>query len=185
MRVPVLVLLTSWSSLAFAQSSPEQTPEQAPEQPPASSDTSRVVVRGSVNFDAGGAINLGGTSTGARVALGANGGVGYLLTPRLSLDVDARLLLQFVPQFEFSTLEVIPGARFRPIDQLQLRVGVPIPLVPTPGFGVLAGAAFVQPLASRVSLVIGVDYTYYLTEYWRTVAPGGRIEVHGGVQAYF
>lgn len=149
-------------------------------------DSSRFVVRGGIHLDGSGAINLGGTSDGARAALGANVGVGYFVVPRFELDLDVNFTMRFAPSpVEVENLELTPGARWRPIDQLQLRAGVPIPLVPQAGVGILAGAAYVQPLGDRVSLVAGVDYTYWFTEYWRQKAPLGRIAFHGGVQARF
>jgi hypothetical protein len=147
-------------------------------------DTSRIVLRGGVHFDVGGAINLGGSSTGARAAVGVNGGVGYLIFPRFEVDLDARFTLRVAPApIEVELLDVTPGARWRPIDQFQLRAGIPIPLVPQAGVGILAGVAYVQPMGSHLSLVAGADYTYYFTDYWRQVAPQGRIEFHAGVQA--
>jgi hypothetical protein len=197
-RVLALVVALS-SSLSGAQvtstpASPPPAEGTAPATPPPEAkeeshesiiDRSKFVLRGNASFDFSGAVNLGGSSSGAYVGLGANGGIGYLVTPRLSLDLDARLTVRFSPSpLAVSLFEVTPGARFRPIDQLQLRLGVPIPLVPQAGVGILAGAAYLQPIASRVALTIGVDYTYYFTDYWRSIAPSGRVEFHAGVQAY-
>ncbi|MEW6431151.1 MAG: hypothetical protein AB1730_06545 [Myxococcota bacterium] len=191
MRALLLSTLV-FAGAALAQDTTTPTPPPAPpaETPPAEAatsgfDKSKFVVRGGIHFDVGGAINLGGTSAGARAAVGANAGVGYFIVPRLELDLDAVFTLRFAPSpVAVERLELTPGARWRPIDQLQLRLGVPIPLVPQAGVGILGGVAYVQPLGSRVSLVVGADYTYYFTEYWRQVAPQGRIEFHGGVQAY-
>lgn len=179
-----------FASVALAQdtTTPASTPppEEKPAEAKSGIDLSKFVVRGGIHFDVGGAINLGGTSAGARAAIGANAGVGYFIVPRFELDLDVNFTMRFTPSpVAVENLELIPGARWRPIDQVQLRAGVPIPLVPQAGVGVLVGAAYVQPIASRVSLVIGVDYTYWFTEYWRSVAPQGRIDFHGGVQAYF
>lgn len=201
MRNVLAVAVGLCSALSLAQMTPvTPTPVESPPAegtPPAPAaetkeethasiiDKSKFVVRGGVTFDFSGAVNLGGTSTGAYIGLGINGGVGYLILPRLSLDIDARLTIRFSPSpVAVSLFEITPGARWRPIDQLQLRFGVPIPLVPQAGVGILAGAAYVQPIASRVSLVVGADYTYYFTDYWRGIAPSGRVEFHAGVQAY-
>lgn len=191
MRAFVLVT-TLCAATAVAQDTEPPAPEEKPaaeekkeEEGGSLFDKSKWVVRGGVNFDVGGAINLGGTSAGARASVGVHGGVGYFIVPRLSLDVDARFMLRLAPGVGVDLLEFTPGARWRPIDQIQLRVGVPIPIIPQAGVGILGGVAYVQPLGGRVSLVVGVDYTYYFTDYWRSVAPQGRIEFHGGVQAYF
>lgn len=184
------------SSLSLAQTAITPTPVSPPpaETPPPQQeekdnrpliDRSKWVVRGGITFDFSGVINLGGSST-TYVGLGLNGGVGYFIIPRLELDLDTRLMVRFSPSpVAVSLFEITPGARWRPIDRLQLRVGVPIPLVPQAGVGILAGLAFIQPISDRVSFVAGADYTYYFTEYWRNIAPSGRIEFHAGVQAYF
>ncbi|MEW5741481.1 MAG: hypothetical protein AB1938_21345 [Myxococcota bacterium] len=198
MRLPLAVALALSSSLALAQVTPvTPTPVNPPPAegtpPPAETkqeeksafDRSKFVVRGGLTFDFSGAINLGGTSTGPRIALGLNGGVGYFILPRFEIDLDLRLVMRFSPSpVAVELFEITPGARWRPIDQLQLRFGVPIPLVPQAGVGILAGAAFIQRISGNVALVVGADYTYYFTDYWRQVAPSGRVEFHAGVQAY-
>lgn len=191
MRALLLSTLV-FAGAALAQDTTTPTPPPTPpaETPPTQAaksgfDTSKFVVRGGIHFDLGGAINLGGTSAGPRVALGANVGVGYFIIPRLELDLDVDFMVRFSPApVAPERFELTPGARWRPIDQIQLRLGVPIPLIPQAGVGILGGIAYIQPLGGRVSLVIGADYTYYFTEYWRQVAPQGRIVFHGGVQAY-
>lgn len=146
----------------------------------------RVVVRGGVHFDFGGAINLGGTSSSGRASAGLDAGVGYLLVPRFEVGIDANFTMRFVPSpVGVELFELTPGVRWRPIDQVQVRAGVPIPLVPTPGLGLLAGVAYVQPLGGKASLVVGVDYTWWLTDAWRQTAPQGRIDFRGGVQTSF
>jgi hypothetical protein len=187
----VLACVALFSTLSFAQ--PASPPPEPPAAPVAEEkekapliDRSKWVVRGGITFDFSGVINLGGTSGGAYFGLGLNGGVGYLILPSLEVDLDARLMIRFTPSpVAVSLFEITPGARWRPIDRLQLRFGVPIPLVPQPGVGILAGAAFIQPIAGNVSFVAGADYTYYFTDYWRSIAPSGRVEFHAGVQAYF
>ncbi len=146
----------------------------------------RFVVRGGLSFDLNQSFNLGGpATTAARITLGANGGVGYFIIPKLSLDVDLRFLAYLTPTPEVAWFEVTPGARYNVVDNLVVRVGVPIPILPRFGVGVLGGVAYHQPLGSRAALVVGVDYTYYLTDYYKTVAPLGRVDVHGGVQTWF
>lgn len=188
MRALLLSTLV-FAGAALAQDTATPTPapaETLPAEAKSGIDMSKFVVRGGIHFDVGGAINLGGTSAGARAAVGANAGVGYFIIPRLEIDLDVHFTMRFAPApVAVELLELVPGARSRPIDQVQLRLGVPIPLVPQPGLGVLAGVAYVQPLGGRVSLVVGVDYTFWLTDAWRQTAPQGRIAFHGGVQAYF
>lgn len=145
----------------------------------------RFILRGGINFDLNQSINLGGSSQGARVTLGANAGVGYFVIENLEIDLDFRFFMYLTPKPEVSSLEITPGARYRVWQNILLRVGVPIPIVPQFGVGILGGLAWSQPIASRVSFVIGVDYTYYFTEYYRTVAPAGRLDIHGGIQTWF
>ncbi len=142
------------------------------------------VFRGGANLDLNQSINLGGTSSGARVNAGLHGGVGYLITERITADLDANLTAYLNP-IGLGWFELIPGARARVLDNIQVHVGVPIPLYPQPGFGVLGGLAWGQPLASNVYFVVGLDYTYYFTEYYRSVAPQGRLDVHAGLQTHF
>jgi hypothetical protein len=191
----VLACVALCSSLSLAQTAPPEPPAEPTSAPPVAEekkeekkglDRSKIVVRGGITFDFSGVINLGGTSSGAYFGLGLNGGVGYLILPSLEVDLDTRLVIRFTPSpVAVSLFEITPGMRWRPIDRLQLRFGVPIPLVPEPGVGILAGAAFIQPISSNVSFVAGADYTYYFTDYWRSIAPSGRVEFHAGVQAYF
>lgn len=160
--------------------------EEKKEAPAGPFSKGRVAVRGSLNFDLNQSINLGGANpNGARVTVGANAGVGYFLMDRFSIDLDGRFLAYLTPTPGIALLELTPGARYQVIDNLQLRVGVPIPILPTFGLGVLGGASYFQPLGDRIHLVVGVDYTYYLTDAWRRVAPYGRIDIHGGVQTSF
>lgn len=142
------------------------------------------VFRGGANLDLNQTINLGGSSSGARVTAGLHGGVGYLLTERIEADVDVNLTAYLNP-IGLGWFEVIPGARARVTDNILVHVGVPIPLYPQPGLGVLGGLAWTQPLAANVYFVVGLDYTYYLTEYYRQQAPLGRLDVHAGVQTHF
>ena len=200
----VLACVALCSSLALGQTTftpvpVTPPPEPAPAAPPAAEeekkeekkgekkglDRSKIVVRGGISFDFSGAVNLGNTSTSPYISLGLHGGVGYLILPSLEAGIDTRLMLQFSPSFRVSLFEITPGMRWRPLDKLQLRLGIPIPLAPQPGVGILAGAAFIQPISSNVAFVAGADYTYYFTDYWRSIAPNGRVEFHAGVQAYF
>ena len=66
-----------------------------------------------------------------------------------------------------------------------MRGGVPIIFIPTFGLGVLGGVGFHQPLGGHAAFVAEIDYTYYLTESFRQSAPGGKIDLHAGVQTYF
>jgi hypothetical protein len=199
MKLVLACAVALCSSLTLAQTTFTPTPVNPPPEPAAAPapaaeekekapliDRSKWVVRGGLTFDFSGVINLGGSSGGAYVGMGLNGGVGYLILPSLEADLDLRLMIRFSPSpVAVSLFEITPGMRWRPVDRLQLRVGVPIPLLPQPGVGVLVGAAFIQPISNRVAFVAGADYTYYFTDYWKSVAPSGRIEFHAGVQAYF
>jgi hypothetical protein len=180
-----LMLMLVASSGAFAQTQTPAAPE-APAAPAGPFSKGRVAVRGSVNLDLNQSINLGGVnSSGARVTVGANAGVGYFLIDRLSIDLDGRLLAYLTPTPGLALVEVTPGARYQVIDNLQVRVGVPIPLLPVFGLGVLGGVSYFQPVGNNIHVVVGVDYTYYLTDAWRQTAPFGRIDLHGGVQTSF
>lgn len=179
----LVVMAVVGSTLALAQTQP--TPA-APPAPAGPFSKGRVAVRGSVNLDLNQSINLGGVNpSGARVAVGANAGVGYFLIDRLSIDLDGRLVGYLTPTPGLALVEVTPGARYQVIDNLQVRVGVPIPLIPVFGLGVLGGVSYFQPIGNNIHLVVGVDYTYYLTDGWRQTAPLGRIDLHGGVQTSF
>lgn len=146
----------------------------------------RVVFRGSANFDLNQSINLGGENAdGAAIVGGINLGAGYFIIENLSLDVDASTHLRIAPSFGILDLGLTPGARYQFIPQAYVRVGAPILFLPEFGLGVLGGAGYHQPLGSNAAFVVGVDYTYYLTEYYRRTAPGGRIDVHAGVQTWF
>jgi len=180
------LLMTFAAAVAFAD---EETP--APEEKPApeaqKSDTpSRIIVRGGANMDLNQSINLGGAnSSGARVTAGLNGGIGYLVVPpSLSVDLDVQVQAYLTPTPGLSLVELTPGARYY-VGNLQFRVGVPIPVYPTFGVGVLGGVAWSQPLGGKARFVAGVDYTYYLTESFRQIAPYGRVDVHAGVQTSF
>jgi hypothetical protein len=169
-----------------AKAEEKSAPKEEPKAPAGPFSKGRVAVRGSLNFDLNQSINLGGANpNGARVTVGANAGVGYFLIDRLSLDLDGRFLAYLTPTPGVALLEFTPGARYQVIDNLQVRVGVPIPVLPVFGVGVLGGASYFQPIGSNIHLVVGVDYTYYLTDAWRRTAPFGRIDIHGGVQTSF
>lgn len=184
MKRTVMLVVVAVATVSLAQ---DQTPPAAQQAAPAGPfSKGRVAVRGGINLDLNQSINLGGVnSTGARVTVGAHGGVGYFIIDNLSLDVDGNFLAYLTPTPGVATLEIIPGARYQVIPQLQLRVGVPIPLLPQFGLGVLGGLSYFQPIGSNIHLVVGVNYTYYLTEGWRQTAPLGRIDLHGGVQTSF
>jgi hypothetical protein len=149
-------------------------------------DKGRWVFRGSASFDLNKTINLGGeNSADTPIAGGINLGVGYLVLKNLSLDVDAQTHLQLSPAFAVRDLGLTPGMRYQVLDNVYVRAGMPIILLPEFGLGVLAGAGYVQPIGSNAAFVVGVDYTYYLTEYYKRAAPSGRLDVHAGVQTWF
>lgn len=181
----VFVAVVVMAGAAWAQA---QTPPsaQAPAAPAGPFSKGRVAVRGGINLDLNQSINLGGVnSSGARVTVGAHGGVGYYLIDNLSIDLDGHFSAFLTPTPGVASLEIVPGARYQVIPQLQLRVGVPIPILPRFGLGVLGGVSYFQPIGSNIYVVVGVNYTYYLTEAWRQTAPLGRIDLHGGVQTSF
>ncbi len=174
-------------------STPAETPAPVSQPQPAHSTSlqtgqfsaGKFVLRGSINLDLNQSINLGGSSTsGARVTVGVNGGVGYYAIENLSLDLDARFAAFLTPSPGVSLLEFTPGARYVLLQNIQLRVGVPIPVYPQLGVGILGGVSYIQSLGIA-NLVVGVDYTYYVTDYYRSQAPFGRLDVHAGVQKSF
>lgn len=183
MKRLLAVAIAVMASVSAAQ---EATPAAQQSAPAGPFSKGRVAVRGGLNLDLNQSINLGGVnSSGARVTVGAHGGVGYFLIDNLSLDLDGNFLAYLTPTPGVASLEIIPGARYQVIPQLQLRVGVPIPLLPQFGLGVLGGVSYFQPIGSNIHLVVGVNYTYYLTDAWRATAPLGRVDLHGGVQTSF
>lgn len=146
----------------------------------------KLVFRGSASLDLNQSINLGGENADSPAVIGSvEPGVGYMLTEKLSLDLDAETHFQVSPSFLIRDLGLTPGARFYPISQVYLRAGAPILFLPQFGAGVLGGAGYLQPLGGKASLVVGLDYTYYFTEYYRRTAPQGRLDVHAGVQTRF
>ncbi len=175
---PALLIATLLPGLALAEGA------AVTDKPEKDELGNRWVFRGGANLDLNQSINLGGTSGGARINAGLNGGVGYLLTRSLEADLDAHLSAYLNP-LGLDSVEFIPGVRWRPVDNLQVHVGVPIPLYPQVGLGVLGGLAYLQPLGDHATLAVGFDYTYYLTEYYRSAAPLGRLDVHGGIQTHF
>lgn len=186
MRLLVPSTLALLASAAFAQDV-TPPPEDAPTVDRPAQGTGRagkVTFRGGLNFDVARSFNLGGTTGGAAATIGAQVGAGYFVLENLSTDLDVSARLSFTSPVTLG-LELTPSVRFFPIPQVSVRAGVPIPLLPVPGVGVLAGAAFHQPIGDKVQLVAGVDYTFYLTEAYRLASPYGRIDVHGGVQTWF
>jgi len=143
------------------------------------------VVRGSANLDLNKSINIGGNNSGETVGGGVNLGVGYFVLSGLSLDLDLDLRFLVAPKAELTTLGVTPGLRYYPIPQVYLRAGLPIVLIPNFGLGALGGAGFRQKIVTNTYFVIGVDYTYWMTESFRAAAPGGRLDINAGVQAHF
>lgn len=144
----------------------------------------KVVVRGTAGADLGQVINLGGTNSGVDASAYVEGGLGYYVIDNLELDVDASAHVTFGAPVSL-VLTVTPGLRYQILPQFTIRAGVPIEVLPHFGLGVLAGAAFCQPMGSNASFVLGVDYTYWLTADLHAGAPYGRVEPHVGIQTHF
>lgn len=148
--------------------------------------TDKLVLRGSASLDLNRSINLGGENPdGAAVVGSLEPGVGYMLTENFSLDLDMESHFQLSPSFLIRDLGLTPGARFYPISNAYVRAGAPVLFLPEFGWGVLGGAGYMQPIGGLASLVVGVDYTYYFTDYYRQIAPQGRLDIHAGVQTRF
>ncbi len=149
-------------------------------------DKGRFVFRGGANLDLNRSINLGGNNDGdTPVNAGASVGVGYFVIDNLSLDLDLDAHLELSPEFGFASLGFTPGARYQLIPQAYVRVGAPLIVYPSFNAGILGGVGYHQPIGSKAALVIGLDYTYYFTEEYRTAAPQGRVDVNAGVQTWF
>jgi len=147
----------------------------------------KFVVRGNASLALDQTINLGGDNSGGTpIAGGVNLGVGYFVIQNLSIDVDLDLRFQLSPDTEINALGVTPGARYYPIPQVYVRAGVPIVLIPDLDIGVLGGLGFRQKMVANTYFVLGVDYTYWVTDnHQKDIAPNGRLDVHAGVQAHF
>ena len=144
----------------------------------------KVVVRGTAGADLDQVINLGGTNLTPGASAYVEAGIGYFVIDNLEVDVDASAHMTFGSGFGLG-LTVTPGLRYQVVPQFTLRAGVPIEILPNFGLGVLGGVAYCQSLGSAASLVIGADYTFWLTEGQRSVAPFGTIEPHVGIQTHF
>lgn len=187
MRKLVLLGVVLFGAVAMAQEAPapEPKPEEKKEEDKGPFSKGRVVFRGGVNFDLNQSINLGGSSgSNPNLTLGVNGGVGYFIIENLELDLDLRFFMNLAPP-KIGSFEITPGARYRIWQNILLRAGVPIAIAPQFGVGILGGLQWHQPIGSRAAFVVGVDYTYWFTEYYRTVAPAGRVDIHGGIQTWF
>lgn len=147
----------------------------------------RFVVRGNAGIDLDKTINLGGTNSGTTPIAGSvNVGVGYFVVKNLSLDVDLDMRFRISPNADVTSLGVTPGLSYYPIPQFYVRGGVPIILLPGLDIGVLAGVGFRQKMVANTYFVLGVDYTYWVTDNrQKVIAPNGRLDVHAGVQAHF
>lgn len=147
----------------------------------------KFVLRGNAGIDLDKTINLGGDNSGQTPIAGSvNLGAGYFVVQNLSLDLDLDLRFRISPAADITSLGVTPGMRYYPIPQAYVRAGVPIVLIPNLDIGVLAGAGFRQKMVANTYFVLGIDYTYWVTDNaQKFIAPNGRIDIHAGVQAHF
>ena len=179
MRIPSAAILTVLLVPSLAWAGVKDKDNDGP------TSAGTIDVRGGINLDLDKTINLGGDSDGSEIGGGINVGVGYFVIDNLAIDNEVRVTFQFAPKFDVTRLEWIPGLRFHPLPQFFVRVGTPVVVIPEFGFGVLAGAGYRQPLGKKAAFVIQVDYTYWLTEFYRQAAPNGQLQVSAGVQTSF
>ncbi len=145
----------------------------------------RVAFRARAGLDLNKTINLGGDNTGTQLGGNADLGFGYFVINNLSVDLDVSTRFTFLPATAVTAFGLTPGAHYFPLPRTYVRAGVPISFLPSFNLGVLAGLGYSQPLADRIFLLVGIDYTYWLQGPLRSVAPQGQIDLRAGIQTSF